>query len=457
MKPIKLKTKIILLSVLPMLVMSIVLTYLSVRNSSQLGNENAKEFASKIYNLRQEELRNYTQLALSAVDHVYKDASPNDVGRQELAKQIFRNLRYGDDGYFFVYDYEGQNITHPIKPHLEGKNLWDLKDVNGTYVIRELIREAKNEEGGYTKYVWDKPSVGKETDKLGFSTHLYTWRWMIGTGLYMDDVSDSIDVVQKQVVENSENATLLTIAIASIFTLIVSIVAIRFTVSQGKLANDKLQKLSRASLVEREKERSEVTSILNSEILNGIGFVREKLKTIAQGGQEEDDQVKKELATALMGLNKIHKVVSGLSNKLRPEILIESGVYVATEALVNKLADDSGINFSVATINAADRLNLNVETVLYRIIEEAVMNIVLHSKARNASVRLRRSRSALTVTIQDDGVGFDPYEVTNSVNNRGVGLSNMQLQMELLNGVFTLFSSKGTGTIIKLAIPTKQN
>jgi len=100
MKPIKLKTKIILLSVLPMLVMSMVLTYLSVRNSSQLGNDNVKEFASKIYKLRQEELRNYTQLALSAVDHIYQDASPNDVGRQELAKQIFRNLRYGDDGYW---------------------------------------------------------------------------------------------------------------------------------------------------------------------------------------------------------------------------------------------------------------------------------------------------------------------------------------------------------------------
>jgi len=297
--------------------------------------------------------------------------------------------------------------------------------------------------------------TGREIDKLGFSTHLYTWRWMIGTGLYMDDVAGSIDVVQKQVVENSESAILLTVAIASVFTLMVSIVAIRFTVSQGKLANDKLQKLSRASLIGREKERLEVTSVLNSEILNGIGFVREKLKLIAQRNQEKDAEVKKELATVLMGLNKIHDVVSGLSNKLRPEVLIDSGLYVATESLVNKVADESGINFSVATINTGERFNLNVEAVIYRIIEEAVTNVVLHSKAKNASVKLRPSRNALAVTIQDDGVGFDPYEVTNSASNRGVGLSNIQLQMELLNGVFTLFSSKGTGTIIKLAIPAK--
>jgi two-component system NarL family sensor kinase len=72
-------------------------------------------------------------------------------------------------------------------PDLIGQNLMDMRDADGTYVIRELIERAK-EGGGYQRYLWPKPSTGKVERKLGYSVALPRWGWMLGTGIYLDDV-----------------------------------------------------------------------------------------------------------------------------------------------------------------------------------------------------------------------------------------------------------------------------
>ncbi len=97
------------------------------------------------------------------------------------------NIRFGENGYFYIYNYDGVNLMHPIKPHLIGKNLYNLKDKNGVLLIQELIKAAKNS-GGYVNFMWDKPSTKELTPKLGYATGLDKWQWMIGSGVYLDDM-----------------------------------------------------------------------------------------------------------------------------------------------------------------------------------------------------------------------------------------------------------------------------
>ena len=203
MKFINFKTKVVFLSVVPMLFIGVVVTLLSAYYSKQLWELNTKEFTKKFYELRRQELKNYTQLALSAVDYAYRDASADNVMAQGMALDVLRDMKYGENGYFFVYDYDGKNLAHAPKLHLQGRNLIGLRDSDGQYVIQSLIRQAKNDLGGYTEYLWEKPSTGRETEKLSYSAGLNKWRWMIGTGVYKDDINKTIASVEDVVAKNT--------------------------------------------------------------------------------------------------------------------------------------------------------------------------------------------------------------------------------------------------------------
>ena len=126
------------------------------------------------------------QLAMAAIARQYASA-PDDAAARQDALAILRRMDFGADGYFFVYDQAGRNLMHPRLPELEGRLLLDLQDSDGVYVIRELLARAQ-EGGGFQRYVWPKPSTGQPAPKLGYAVMLDRWGWMLGTGLYLDDV-----------------------------------------------------------------------------------------------------------------------------------------------------------------------------------------------------------------------------------------------------------------------------
>ncbi len=432
--------------------MSGVLTALSILNIQKLGENNIQGFTDRVNTLRREELKNYTQIAVNAVEHIYKNTADNDVEAQHMVTDIFRGLRYGDDGYFFVYDYQGNSIVNPQKTHLEGQNLWYLRDSNGVYVIRSLVREGKNDLGGYTEYIWEKPSLGREVDKVSFSIGLSDWSWMVGTGIYLDDIDKVTGEIKEDIDKNTKNIALITLGISLFFTCCVAVLAIRLTVSQGRFASYKLQKLSRSCVRERELDRVKMADSLHADVSGGIVSCIKKYKALLKAC--DSNKVVQEKSLAVMSeLNKLLASVEKIANDLHPKVLVDEGLGVAVEGLAETLSHESGIRIHTKLIvNSLERLPLDVETVCYRIVEEALSNVLRHSNASEVSVRMRQSRSVLNLTIQDDGMGFDLEEVL-AHRHRGSGLLVMELHAELLSGAFTLFSAKETGTTIKVSVP----
>ena len=106
-----------------------------------------------------------------------------------MIKDALREIRFNKGrGYFFIYDMEGVNIMHPILRKIEGKNLINIKDNNGMYVIKETINLVKNKKEGFLKWWWSKPDDTKnEYEKIGFSKHFEYFNWFIGTGEYVKD------------------------------------------------------------------------------------------------------------------------------------------------------------------------------------------------------------------------------------------------------------------------------
>ncbi|MBF0324623.1 MAG: cache domain-containing protein [Alphaproteobacteria bacterium] len=106
---------------------------------------------------------------------------------QKLAKDAIRALRYAGDEYFFVYDYDGINLVHGSKPDREGKNFIDSKDTNGYVYIPDMIKLAKAG-GGHLFYWFPKAGSTEPSRKVSSVVGFAPWNWLVGTGLYLDDV-----------------------------------------------------------------------------------------------------------------------------------------------------------------------------------------------------------------------------------------------------------------------------
>lgn len=108
---------------------------------------------------------------------------------QERAKQVLRSIRFGENDYFFGYAQDGMTVFH-AKPELEGQNRWDYKDPSGIYTTREHIANAKRG-GGFLRYDFPRPGSNAAAEKLSYARSFAPWGWVIGTGIYIDDLDAS--------------------------------------------------------------------------------------------------------------------------------------------------------------------------------------------------------------------------------------------------------------------------
>ena len=98
--------------------------------------------------------------------------------------------------YIFIYTLDGVNVNDPNKPENLGKNMIDIRDVNGVPILRSLIAAAPT--GAFVHYVWEKPTTGKRSPKIASAVIFEPWRWLIGSGVYIDDIDAMIAAKKMQ-------------------------------------------------------------------------------------------------------------------------------------------------------------------------------------------------------------------------------------------------------------------
>jgi two-component system, NarL family, sensor histidine kinase DevS len=141
--------------------------------------------------------------------------------------------------------------------------------------------------------------------------------------------------------------------------------------------------------------------------------------------------------------------VRRLAVQLRPKALDDFGLAPALERLAQTFAEATEMHVDVEARLGDERLPAEVETTLYRIVQEALTNIVKHAEATNVSILLLRRNATATVVIEDDGKGFDPE----NVREEGVGLLGMRERVELHDGRLTVESVPGSGTTLVAEVP----
>ncbi|HEA3200983.1 TPA: cache domain-containing protein [Aeromonas veronii] len=190
-----LKQKILLLGAVPVLLMALVVNlsnYMVSKSDLESELVVARENAIKE---RKALLSSYIMMAKTAVDAVY--SLPDSPENRQKVKELLRPLRYSSDGYFFVYDFEGNTILLPVRTELEGKNRWNDKDAKGKLLIQEILKSARQGDG-FTEYWTAKPSIGRDAPKLAFTLVLDKYQWAIGTGFYIDDIDNELAALRAE-------------------------------------------------------------------------------------------------------------------------------------------------------------------------------------------------------------------------------------------------------------------
>ncbi len=95
-------------------------------------------------------------------------------------------------GYIFIYGWDGTCLLDPVQPHNVGKNLYEFRDPDGVQVIKELIDVSRRPGGGYVRYTWIKPTTKSRSPKISYARAFLPWRWMVGTGVYLDEIDKVI-------------------------------------------------------------------------------------------------------------------------------------------------------------------------------------------------------------------------------------------------------------------------
>ena len=110
--------------------------------------------------------------------------------------------------YIFIYDFDGISIHHPIATKNVGKNLLNMKDIEGKKVVSELITVSKEYQGGYVEYQWNKPDINKTAQKISYANSYKPWNWSIGKGVYLDKIESVIKIKKEEYNQKMSNYTL---------------------------------------------------------------------------------------------------------------------------------------------------------------------------------------------------------------------------------------------------------
>jgi methyl-accepting chemotaxis protein len=186
--------------------------------------------AAEIARLRYADKEDSTQVVVeTGVSLIarYADAASSGEMTTEQAKQsaltAIKNLRYGEDDYFWVHDENLMMLMHPFKPQLDGTDISEIEDPNGVRLFVEMNKVVDADGAGFVEYEWPKPGEEEPQPKISYVAGYEDWGWIIGSGVYVDDVETAIA---------ADRQRLLLIAIITATVLVGVILLVRRSVTR---------------------------------------------------------------------------------------------------------------------------------------------------------------------------------------------------------------------------------
>lgn len=152
---------------------------------------NMMEYRSSLYEGRALKTQHVVEVATGLATSYQQKAAAGEMSEEEAqvrALEAIKTLRYGDGEYFWVNDLQGKMLMHAVKPALDGKDVLGVKDKNGVALFQNMVDVVKSDGSGFVEYLWPKPGFEKPVAKVSFVQGVPSWGWVIGSGIYLDDI-----------------------------------------------------------------------------------------------------------------------------------------------------------------------------------------------------------------------------------------------------------------------------
>jgi PAS domain S-box-containing protein len=238
---------------------------------------------------------------------------------------------------------------------------------------------------------------------------------------------------------------------------LISIEGIARDISQHIVARERLSELTARLTQAHEEERRRVAYELHDEIGQSLTVVKMRLRMAENALPDDAERSRDRLGALGVLIDETLQNVRALSHELRPPLLDEMGWEPALAGLCDSLSQRTGIPVLYRHTGGKRRLAPDVELAAYRVVQEALTNIVRHAKASQAVVSSALSDECLRISIEDDGQGFNPDDLFGSETpDVGLGLLGMQERVDAVGGKLDLESRPGQGTRVNVQLPSKE-
>ncbi|WP_125717760.1 methyl-accepting chemotaxis protein [Pseudoalteromonas rubra] len=210
---LKIKSRLILLSLIPVIIISSVVTLITYLEAKKLNEVQVELSRKEMMRMKRVELKAYLEIAKTALTPLMQGDHP-----QSEAIALLKNIKFSKTGYLFGFKPDGTRVMQGDSNQGIGENFIDLQDKRGNYLVRDIISSAQTGDG-YSVYYFPKLGQSEPLPKLAYSIYLPKWDLIVGTGFYTDDV----DALVKSMRDKNEVQLYESIANILLFTVIVSI------------------------------------------------------------------------------------------------------------------------------------------------------------------------------------------------------------------------------------------
>lgn len=433
------RATVVMLASVPLLLALFAMVWVVRQESNALAQAQIEAMEPILLQAHKSELQHFVKAGRRSVAHFYESARQDAYSKQQ-ALELLRRMDFGNDDYFFVYDLHGNSLMHPRLPNFEGRNQWELRDSRGELIVQLLVQQAQAG-GGFVDYMWNRPSTGRDEHKLGYVELIPEWGWVIGTGLYLDNLQQARSLITHSTalaVQKTRDHFLL---IATITLLLVASGGLALNLHEQRAADSKLRAMSQKVVNTQEEERSRVARELHDGIVQqlvAVKFVAESALMQLERGCGDAP------ATLHQGISQLQEVVRDIrriSHDLRPILLDDIGLSSAIAQIAQEYGERTGIQVN-AQVSNLPIISKALTTALFRFAQEALGNIEKHSGAQHVILRLQYSDAGLSLQVRDDGCGFDVQGSLRQLRS-GLGLTHMRERIEMLGGQFNISSSHG--------------
>ena len=218
---------------------------------------------------------------------------------------------------------------------------------------------------------------------------------------------------------------------------------------------EELKGLTAQLFQSQEIERKRIARELHDEAgqaLTGINF---SLETIEKHLSPQLSHIKDLIVDTKTQINRTYQEMRRISYRLHPALLSDLGLEPALDSYLTSISKHCDLNIDFKMVGFEDRVDPEIETVLYRLSQEALTNTLKHAQAQHFNLSLIKGFPYIILLAEDDGIGFDSSKYDE--HEHALGLLSMRERAAMLGGNFSLRTSPGKGTRIRIEIPSKES